>query len=111
MRKKKKTIKEIKTALKSDGELYAVNEPIALDSYCGYRDNEHPKSFLWRGQQYIVLRAIASWRVEEQEKPWKRAVYYRIETTTGTIFDCRYEELTERWVLVGTDLEPDSWPK
>jgi len=110
MRKKKKVAKEIKNYLKQGDELFAVNEPISIDTYCGYRDNEHPRTFIWRGKQYIVFRAIASWRVEESEKPWCRAMYYRIETTAGIIFDCRYEDLTERWILVGTELEQKSWP-
>jgi hypothetical protein len=110
MRKKKKIAKSIKTYLKQGDELYTVNEPIAVDTYCGYQDNEHPRTFIWRGKRYIVFRAIASWRVEENEHPGTRAMYYRIETKDGIIFDCRYEELTERWILVGTELEQESWP-
>jgi len=111
MRKKKKIAKSLKTYLKQGDELYMVNEPICVDTYCGYRDNEHPRSFLWRGKRYEILRALASWRVEQKEKPWHQAMYYRIETTEGIVFDCRYEELSERWILVGTELEQDKWPK
>ncbi|MDI6783365.1 MAG: DUF6504 family protein [bacterium] len=111
MRKKKKVAKSLKTYLKQGDELYAVNEPICVDTYCGYRDNEHPRSFLWRGKQYEVLRAIASWRVEQNEPPRFRAEYYRLETVDGIIFDCKYEATAERWVLVGTELDQESWPK
>jgi hypothetical protein len=111
MRKKKKVLKQIKKYLKQGDELYAVNEPIAVVTYCGYRDNEHPQTFLWRGKRYEVLRAIASWNVEENGLPEKRAMYYRIETADTIIFDIRYEETTERWILVGTELDQETWPK
>jgi hypothetical protein len=111
MRKKKKILKQVKKYLKQGDELYAVNEPISVVTYCGYRDNEHPQTFLWRGKRYEVVRAIASWRVEENESSGKRITYYRIETGDNIIFDIRYEEITERWILAGTELEQDSWPK
>jgi hypothetical protein len=111
MRKKKKVSKQIKNYLKQGDDLYAVNEPISVITYCGYRDNEHPQSFIWRRKRYEVLRAIASWRVEENEPPGKRATFYRIETGDGIIFDIRYEETAERWVIVGTELNQDTWPK
>jgi|WetSurMetagenome_2_1015567.scaffolds.fasta_scaffold663250_1 hypothetical protein len=111
MRKKKKVLKQIKNYLKQGDELYVVNEPIVVVTYCGYRDNEHPQSFLWRGNRYQVLRAIASWRVEENEVPGKRAMFYRIETSESIIFDIRYEETAERWVLVATELNQETWPK
>lgn len=111
MRKKKKDFKQIKKYLKQGDELYVVNEPISVTTYCGYRDNEHPQSFLWRGKRYEVLRAIASWRVEENIPFGKPAMYYRIETTEGKIFDIRFEEKAERWVLVGTELDQTTWPQ
>ncbi|MFB3897228.1 MAG: DUF6504 family protein [bacterium] len=111
MRKKKKVVKQIKKYLKQGDELYTVNEPISVVTYCGYRDNEYPQSFLWRGKRYEVLHAIASWRIEENEFPGKQAMYYRIETTENVIFDIRCEETTERWILVGTELDQETWPK
>ena len=111
MRKKRKIVKQIQSYLKQGDDLYAVNEPISISTYCGYRDNEHPQSFHWRGKKYAVSCAIASWQVEENDRPGNRAMYYRIKTIEGIIFDCRYEETAERWVLVGTELEQNEWPK
>lgn len=74
-------------------------ELIEVKCYSGYKAEESPQSFTWRGKEYIVEEISQSRREEKVRRRWSRKVIFRVKTSSGQVFEISYHEQTDKWFM------------
>jgi hypothetical protein len=73
-------------------------ERISVQAYSGYKVNERPKSFLYRGRQYQVIEIIDRW-YEGGGGP-AQLDYFKVITDDHQEYILRYNSLFDAWALM-----------
>lgn len=67
---------------------------IRVECYAGYRANERPLRFSWRGQRLEISEIDGRWYSPD-------ASYFRVRAHDGNCYVLRYDEVQDAWTLDG----------
>ena len=73
-------------------------EKISVQAYCGYKVNERPVSFTFRGRQYQVIEIIDRW-YEGGGCP-AQLDYFKVTADDQQEYILRYNSLFDAWALL-----------
>lgn len=79
-------------------------EKISVQAYSGYKVNERPESFTYRGRQYQVIEIIDRW-YEGGGGP-TQLDYFKVITDDQQEYILRYNSLFDAWSMLTDDAEP-----
>jgi hypothetical protein len=75
-------------------------ERIQVRCYSGYRVNERPASFVYKGREHLVEEIVDRW-YEGDQSPGRPAMnYFKVHTTAGDEFILRYNGLFDAWAVL-----------
>jgi len=77
-----------------------IFEEITVQCYSGYKGNEAPRSFVYRGRRYRIVDIVDRWYEGGREPGGIRLDYYKTRTDTEETFLIRYNGLFDRWALL-----------
>lgn len=72
-------------------------EQVNVECYSGYRANERPTSFNYRGRRWEVADIIDRWYEGGHAASRPAVNYYRVRTSGGRVFLLRYLSLFDAW--------------
>jgi len=79
-------------------------EHIRVQAYYGYKANERPESFSFRGRQYRVVEIADRW-YEGGYGP-VQLDYFKVIADDGQEYILRYNGLFDAWSMLTDDAEP-----
>jgi hypothetical protein len=75
-------------------------EHIDVSTYSGFKADERPMSFIWRGRTYRIQKIIDRW-YEGGLKPGAPALsYFKIRADDGSDYLIRSNSLFDGWAIV-----------
>jgi hypothetical protein len=72
---------------------------IEVKSYSGYRGEEVPRSFIFRGEKIEITEIIAQW-IEEGIRDRTRKRFFKMKGSDGSTYDIYSDEKTEEWFVL-----------
>jgi hypothetical protein len=79
-------------------------EKISLQAYSGYKVNERPESFIFRGKQYQIIEIIDRW-YEGSGGP-AQLDYFKVITDDQQQYILRYNSLFDVWSILLAHTNP-----
>ena len=76
-----------------------VFEEITVQCYSGYKANEIPRAFMYRGERRRIADVVDRWYEEGRRSGGIRQDYYKVRTDEGETFLIRYNRLFDRWAV------------
>ena len=76
-----------------------IFDTIQVECYSGYRANERPLSFTWRGTKRRVEKIVDRWYEGGQNTKEPSLNYFKILTGGGEEFILRYNSLFDVWAV------------
>ena len=76
-------------------------ENITVQAYSGYKLNERPLSFVWRGTMYRVVDIVDRWY--EGSTGSVCLDYFKVSADNGQCYILRYNSLFDAWAIVVPD--------
>ena len=74
-------------------------EQIGVSTHSGFKADERPVSFIWRGQEYRVQQVIDRW-YEGGMNPGSPALnYFKVRADNGSQYLIRYNALFDAWAI------------
>jgi hypothetical protein len=78
-------------------------ERIQVQCYSGYRINESPISFVYKGIRHDITEVIDRW-YEGGSIPGRPSMdYFKVRTSMGEEYILRYNSLFDAWALLISD--------
>ena len=78
-------------------------EVVAVKAYSGYRVNERPVSFHFRGREYIVQEIIDRWYEGGPDSGSVSMDYFKVLADDGREYILRYNGLFDAWAVMIQD--------
>jgi hypothetical protein len=78
-------------------------EVIEVQCYAGYKSNERPLSFWFRGREYHVVAIIDRWYEGSAQSSLPLLDYFKVKTDSGESYIIRYNRLFDKWSLAVQD--------
>jgi hypothetical protein len=75
-------------------------EPIEVESYAGYKSNERPLLFRFRGMEHRVLDVVDRWYEGSADSSLPHVDYFKVKTTDKIIHILCYNKLFDRWSIL-----------
>jgi hypothetical protein len=75
-------------------------ELIHVECYSGYRANETPRAFIWKGKRYGIVEIRDRWYEGGIAGRSIRQDYYKVVVENGDEFILRYNGLFDKWALI-----------
>jgi hypothetical protein len=76
---------------------------IEVQCYAGYKSNERPVSFWFRGREYQIIEIIDRWYEGSAYSSKPLLDYFKVKTDAGDSHIIRYNRLFDKWSLVIQD--------
>ena len=76
-----------------------TDERIQVECYSGYKTNERPAAFTYRGRRWEVKEIIDRWYEGGLDPTRPEIDYFKVKTTEGQIFILRYLSLFNSWSI------------
>jgi protein-tyrosine-phosphatase len=76
-----------------------VFEPIRVRCYEGYRANESPRSFKWKGQTYEITKIFDRWYDGGVDERSGVTDYFKVQTGDESTHIIRYNRLFDSWAI------------
>lgn len=77
-------------------------ELIQVECYSGYRANETPRAFIWKGKRYGIVEIRDRWYESGISRRSIRFDYYKVLVEDGGEYIIRYNGLFDKWALMVT---------
>lgn len=77
-------------------------ETVKVVCYGGYKANESPRSFVWKGRTFIITEIVDRWYEGGIESTSDIIHYFKVRTDDGNFYIIRYNRLFDGWALRGT---------
>jgi hypothetical protein len=75
-------------------------ELIHVECYSGYKANETPRAFTWRGKRYTIVEIRDRWYEGGISRKSTKLDYYRVLAKDGKEYLLRYNSLFDKWALL-----------
>jgi hypothetical protein len=72
-------------------------EQVQVECYSGYRVNERPKVFTYKGRRLEILKIIDRWYEGNIDTSRPRIDYFKVRTLDEQVFLLRYLSLSDAW--------------
>ena len=80
-------------------------EVIEVSSYSGYKLNERPTGFMFRGNTYTINEIVDRWYEGGSEAQQPVLSYFKVKVDEGTEYIIRYNSLFDCWSILLKDGE------
>lgn len=78
-------------------------ETIAVDTHSGFKADERPTVFIWRGNRHIIAAITDRW-YEGGMQPGAPALnYFKVRADDGGQYVLRYNALFDAWAIALSD--------
>ena len=74
-------------------------EQVSVECYSGYKANERPQTFIFRGQRWEVEEIVDRWYEGGIEPGRPEVNYFKVRTTKGNVFLLSYVSLIDAWSI------------
>ena len=74
-------------------------EKIPVECYSGYRANERPTAFSFRGRRWEVAEIVDRWYEGGLQPGRPQVNHFKVRTAEGTLFLLRYLSLLDAWSI------------
>ena len=81
------------------GEDRMNDERIQVECYSGYRANERPKAFTFRGRRLEILDVVDRWYEGGVDPQRPQIDYFKVKAGDGKIYLLRYQSLFDAWSI------------
>jgi len=75
-------------------------ENIDVSTHSGFKADERPLSFIWRGHEYLIEEIFDRWYEEGREPGSPALSYFKVRTCDGANYLLRYHSLFDSWAIV-----------
>ncbi len=75
-------------------------ELIQVECYSGYKANETPRAFVWRGKRHGILEIRDRWYEGGISGRSIRLDYYKVLADDGEEYILRYHSIFDTWALL-----------
>jgi hypothetical protein len=75
-------------------------DTIQVECYSGYRANERPLAFTWRGERRVVKEIADRWYEGGRSAKEPSIDYFKVVTDHDEEFILRYNSLFDAWAVV-----------
>ncbi len=75
-------------------------EKIEVSAYSGYKLNEHPVSFRFRGNDYSIVKVIDRWYEGTHVSCSPCLNYFKVKAGDGKKYILRYNSLFDVWSIM-----------
>jgi hypothetical protein len=76
---------------------------IEVQCYAGFKSNERPVSFWYRGREYHIVEIIDRWYEGSTHSSMPLLDYFKVKTDAGDSYIIRYNGLFDKWSLAIQD--------
>ena len=76
-----------------------IYEQIDVVSYCGYRPNERPISFVFQEKTWEVIEILERWHEGSKKAGAPTYSFFKINTISGNQFILRYNNRYKTWAI------------
>ena len=77
-----------------------IFEEIGVECYGGYKADERPVAFTFRGRRRKIAEIVDRWYEGGRDARQPELDYFRVLSTAGETFLIRYNKLFDRWAIV-----------
>lgn len=74
-----------------------IRTPIKVSSYSGYKANERPLKFNYKGKTYKVKEILSSSLEQSTDGELRRR--FAVKTDNGLVFNIHYDERDKLWFM------------
>jgi hypothetical protein len=74
-------------------------EKIPVECYSGYKVNERPVAFTFRGRRWEVAEIVDRWYEGGLQPGHPQVNYFKVRTAEGNLFLLRYVALFDAWSI------------
>lgn len=74
-------------------------EQVSVECYSGYKADERPQTFIFRGQRWEVEEIVDRWYEGGIEPGRPEVNYFKVRTTKGNVFLLSYVSLIDAWSI------------
>lgn len=75
-------------------------ELIQVECYTGYKANETPRAFTWKGERYRIVEIRDRWYEGGISRRSVKLDYYKVLAEDGRDYILRYHTLFDKWALL-----------
>jgi len=75
-------------------------ENIDISTYSGFKSDERPLSFIWRGREYLIHEIVDRWYEGGLEPGSPALSYFKVRTDDGGKHLLRNNSLFDEWAIV-----------
>jgi len=75
-------------------------ELIQVECYSGYKGNETPRAFTWKGKRYRIVEIRDRWYEGGISRRSVKLDYYKVLAEDGREYILRYHALFDKWTLL-----------
>ncbi len=75
-------------------------EPILVSCYAGYKANESPRAFEWKGRTYQISRILDRWYDSSPDEKSEVTDYFKVQVEDGDAFILRHNRLFDSWAVM-----------
>ena len=73
--------------------------PVKVECHSGYKADEYPVCFYWKGEQFMIQEIIDRWYQGDRNPEWPVANYFKVLTAQGDQYILKHEPETGAWYL------------
>lgn len=75
-------------------------EVISVECYSGYKVNETPRAFTFRGRRYKIIEVIDRWYEDGIKSNLPQLDYFRVKADDKQEYILRYNSLYDKWAIL-----------
>ena len=79
-------------------------EQIDVSSHSGFKADERPVSFIWRGQEHLVQKIIDRWYEGGMKAGDPVLNYFKVRADNSREYLIRYNALFDAWAIALSDV-------
>jgi hypothetical protein len=80
-------------------------EQIDVSTHSGFKADERPVSFIWRGRQYRIEAIVDRWYEGGIKAGTPELNYFNVRADSGSRYLLRYNSLFDAWAIALTDIQ------
>jgi hypothetical protein len=73
--------------------------PVKVECHSGYKADEYPVFFYWKGERYEVSEIRDRWYQSDRDPGWPASDYFRVKTVDGGLFLLKHDLSEDAWYL------------
>ena len=77
-------------------------EVIDVQCYAGYKSNEKPTSFRFRGRDFQIVEVLDRWYEGSPDANMPYLNYFKVKAADGQEYILRYNGLFDKWSIAST---------